>query len=381
MRYSLLDILACPITGEELVLAAVTEVESSIPDVYISPATRVSAPGSPIGPLGRNVYSTDFFRLLAAHGSTPGDAARNFSHDISEAILIAAGSGRWYPVQNGVPLLYPDSLRDWNTDVAFLQTLKSKIPQPVFDALYIMDNSARTVMSGDHHKNSEIVLLGKVDDPQSFLGPGYVAPFSWGAYEHSAALIRGFAICLPLLNIARGDFVLDSGSGYSWTTQWLQQMGINPVGIEINRTYLDVGRHRMGAIQPHLVVCDAENLPFRAGVFKAVLGFDAFHHIPNRNRAMQEFSRTMLPQGRVVLVEPGTAHTTDQYSIDIMDKYGTMEVGMSLEDVQSYVAGIEAFAAPQEHFVVPMIAADTRTVTPDRAFVGWSMFTIDHHKA
>lgn len=380
MRYSLLDILACPVTGEDLALAAVTEREAPIPEVYISPATRVSAPGAAIGPLGRHVYATDFFRMLARHATPAGDPARNFSHEITEGILVATGSGRWYPIRNGVPQLYPDSIRDFATDAAFLATLKPKIPAAIFERLRIIDNAARPIESGDHYKNSEILLLGKVADPQSYLGPGYSAPFNCGAFEHSADAIRGFAISLPYLGIARGDFVLDCGSGYSWTTEWLQKMGINAVGIDINRTYLEVGRHRMGSLPPHLVVCDAEHLPFRPNVFRAVLGFNAFNHVPDRRRAMREFARTLRPRGRVVLVEPGTAHNDKCPATGGTGEFGTLQVGMSLEDVQSYVAGIAGFALPQEHFIMPMVSAKPKVVAPHREFIGWSLFTIDHDR-
>jgi uncharacterized protein YbaR (Trm112 family)/2-polyprenyl-3-methyl-5-hydroxy-6-metoxy-1,4-benzoquinol methylase len=347
MRHSLVDILACPVTGAPLTLMGATEVEMSIPQVYIS-ASAINQ-------------------------------ERNLSHAISDALLVEPQSGRWYPVQSFLPILLPDSLRDWSADMAFLATFQGKIDVDLFGWLEALPGRLdRASKLGDNHKNSELSLLEKVENRDLFLGPGYVAPFNWGAYEHSAALVRGFSVCLPFLDLQRGDFVLDSGSGYSWTTEWLQMMGINSVGIEINRTYLDVGRGRMGNVQPHLVVCDAENLPFKADVFKGVLGFDAFHHIPNRNRAMVEFSRTMKPGGRVVLVEPGSAHTTDAYSIEIMDKYGTMEVGMDLDNVRSYIRGIDAFAEPQEHFLMPMAGEREQVIKPNRSFIGWSLFTIDH---
>lgn len=348
MRYSLLDILACPVTGEDLVLLGVKEEANPIPDVYISPSRD--------------------------------NQSRNLSHVIVEGILFAPKSGRWYPIQDHLPILLPDSLRDWQADRAFLQGIAVRIDTKAVTAMLAMvdtvDNKPRP---GDNHKSSEISLLDKVENTSDFLGPGYISPFHWGAYEHASALVRGFAVCMPFLQLNRGDFVLDSGSGYSWTTEWLQKMGINSVGIEINRTYVDVGRHRMGAMQPHLVVCDAENLPFKPNVFKAVLGFDAFHHIPNRNRAMQEFSRTMKSDGRVVLVEPGSAHTDHPVSIEVSEKYGTMEVGMSLDDVKSYVDGIASFATPIEHFIVTVSSEEKQTVSPDRSFIGWSLFTIDRH--
>ncbi|TXN60377.1 class I SAM-dependent methyltransferase, partial [Methylobacterium sp. WL30] len=197
-----------------------------------------------------------------------------------------------------------------------------------------------SVKAGDNYKNSEITLLNKVDDLGSFTGPGLLSPFNPYEFHHSAEFIRGFSNCIPSLNINVGSYVLDSGSGYSWTTEWFMKMGVHAVGLEINRTYLDVGRRRMGLNQPHLIIADAENLPFADGVFDAILGFDAFHHIPDRPKAMRAFERVLKNIGRVVLVEPGGAHEMNAISQSVMQKYGTMEIGMELSDVQMYIDGI-----------------------------------------
>src|SRR5205085_1351899 len=123
-----------------------------------------------------------------------------------------------------------------------------------------------------NYKQSELTLLDKVENSASFLGPGLLSPFNPYEYHHSSEYLRGFSICLTQMALAKGHYVLDSGSGYSWTTEWLMKMGIHAVGLEINRAYLDTGRRRMGPNQPHLVIADAENLPFQNGVFNSVLG-------------------------------------------------------------------------------------------------------------
>jgi SAM-dependent methyltransferase len=138
----------------------------------------------------------------------------------------------------------------------------------------------------------------------------------------------------------------------------------------------------MESNQPHLIVADAENLPFANGVFDAVLGFDAFHHIPDRPLAMRQFARVMKDRGRVVLVEPGGDHEHYPSAKEVMEKYGTIEIGMELADVQNYIKGIKEFGACVEIFTLPVSSADPRNEIPmsvarDRSFIGWCLYSIE----
>jgi ubiquinone/menaquinone biosynthesis C-methylase UbiE len=185
------------------------------------------------------------------------------------------------------------------------------------------------------------------------------------------------------MKLSQGCCVLDAGCGYSWTTEWMMKMGLRPVGLEVSRIYLDIGRKRMGPnSQPHLIVGDTENLPFQDGVFQTVLGFDAFHHIPNRAVAMRQFCRVLKEGGRVVLVEPGANQETTPAAIEAMARFGTMEVGMELKDVQAYIDGIEEFDSAKETFLVPFTSDDGRPLVTaadlrNRDFIGWGIYSVD----
>ena len=143
----------------------------------------------------------------------------------------------------------------------------------------------------------------------------------------------------PFLELAHGEIVLDAGCGFSWTTEWLLRSGYVPLGVDLCRAYLEIGLARVGGNRPHLVVGDIEHLPIRSAAVHAVLGFEAFHHLPNRGAAMQEFHRVLRDGRPVVLVEPPGGHEHATVSVDAMAKYGTLEVGMELEDVADYAAG------------------------------------------
>jgi len=380
MRHAFLDLLRCPVTHEPLTLIAAQEREAPIARYYAPAATAVAPPAAAVGLVAPGAAS-DVHAILQAHRASPGDPDRQWAAEIESGVLVSASSGRWYPVIDGVPELLPDSLRDWARDVAFLRAQDGRYPDALRPHLIAAAERADgTAKSGDTYKRAERAILEKVDDPSSFLGPGLYSPFCPGIHKRAADLIRGFACWLPFARLDLGSVVLDSGCGYAWTTEWMLKLGLRAVGVELNRVYVDTGRTRMGPVQPEFVIADAENLPFAPGIFDVVLGFDAFHHIPSRPRAMAEFARALKSAGRVVLVEPGEAHQLQEDSIKVMERYGILELGMTLEDVRTYVRDLP-YADPNEVFLVPLWQSDQRTMhTADlqnRDFIGWSMFVIE----
>jgi ubiquinone/menaquinone biosynthesis C-methylase UbiE len=248
--------------------------------------------------------------------------------------------------------LLPDPLRNWTADLEFLESLRPSIPPAIFDVIEKHPPAGHgNDDAGQKYKIAEMDITAKIDDP-SFFGPGYVSPFNPGAPDHTIFLIRMFAFCLPLL---QGDgtrkVVLDAGCGYAWTTHWMMMSGFEPIGIDISRVYLDIAIQRLGEYLPHVVVGDTENLPLKNNCLDAVLGFDAFHHIPDRPKAMREFDRTTKRGGAVVLSEPGSDHEHAPGVQDVMDKYGTLERGMDLKDVQAYARGT-AFDETREQYIL-----------------------------
>jgi SAM-dependent methyltransferase/uncharacterized protein YbaR (Trm112 family) len=385
MRYSLLDLLASPDTGAPFVLVGAAEAAVPYHGPYGKPGSRVSRPDAQVGPAPEGEAGAFYTHHLKQYASAPDEPDRSKQTVIIDGLLVATDTGMWYPIVDTIPEILPSSLRDWGSHLAFLdQIIAPRIPPDLVEALRRVastaDNGSR---QGDGYKTSEIGLLNKVEDKANFLAPGLQSPFNPNIYNHPADLIRGFATCLPFLQLQHGQCVLDSGSGYGWTTEWLMKLGIDAVGIDISRGYPDIGRQRMGPHnQPHLVVGDVENLPFRTGVFDAVLCFDAFHHIPNRPAAMRRYERALKDQGRIVLLEPGGQHETAEVSVQVMDDYGIMEVGMELADVQSYIEGIDTFAAARQIFLAPYLSDDTRPSIPtselrERSIIGWGLFVIE----
>jgi uncharacterized protein YbaR (Trm112 family)/SAM-dependent methyltransferase len=281
--------------------------------------------------------------------------------EIKEGLLNCNLCGHWFPLRDFIPELLPDHLRNWQEDRSFLETMKEKIPGDVFKKLseksqMIASQVSNVEDNGIHYKKSEISIKTKIDDP-FFFGPGLTSPFNPGNTSFTMRLLNRLGNVLPLLQLNRGDVVLDVGPGYAWTTEWFVKMGIEPIGVDICRTYMDIGMQRMqymiqeGLKRPHLVVGDIENLPLKNQAVNTVLCYDAFHHIPDRKTAMSNFYRTLKKSGNIVLAEPGGTHEYAKIARDVQDKYGILEKGMELDDVKEYCQGLNVIS-PQQHYVL-----------------------------
>jgi SAM-dependent methyltransferase/uncharacterized protein YbaR (Trm112 family) len=281
-------------------------------------------------------------------------AERDDSVEIKDGLLVCGGCGLWFPIIDYIPELLPDHLRDWEKDLAFLKTLEQKLPKDTFNELSAKvrarTDGAGKEDNGINYKKSEMSIKDNVAD-ESFFGPGFSSPFNPGNPEYTMHLIKRLGNVLPLLELKQGDVVLDIGVGYAWTTEWLKKMGVEPIGVDICRTYVDIGVKRMGENLPYLVIGDIENLPLKDNILNAVLCYDAFHHIPNRQKAMGRFFRALKDDGNIALAEPAGDHEFAEVSKDVMDKYGILEKGMDLEDVNDYCDGLQVLP-PEQHYIL-----------------------------
>ena len=342
-----------------------TEVPSSLPAGLFPDGTRVS-PGPGVGPLPVWQGVTALTSLLATLAATPAAPERGREVDVATGLLVCGACGRWYPIDGSIPELLPDHLRDAVRERVIFDTVLNGAPPALTSAL------ARFTPSGDassdpgaHYKRAEIGIKSKIDDPV-FFGPGYSSPFNPWNSAFTIYLISLFGAVAPMLNVTRGQTIIDSGCGYAWSTEWLFRSGFNVIGVDICRTYLEIGITRIGSFRPHLVVGDVENLPFASTGADAILAYESFHHIPDRRRAMGSYDRVLREGGTVILAEPGGEHEGAKVSVDAMEKFGILERGMELDDVAGY-AGATTFGRPEQVFLLRVVQAELG-VTLDDAF-------------
>lgn len=299
----------------------------------------------------------------------------NDNQEIQGGFLSCGGCGRWFPIREFIPELLPDRLRNWPEDLIFLEALKDKIPGELFQRIREKSREIATAPRsddgpGDRYKKAEMSIETKIDNP-AFFGPGMSLPFNPWDTEDTMCIIRRLGNVLPFLEVTRGEPVLDGGPAYAWTTEWLAKMGLNAIGVDICRTYMDIGMRRMedmirkGSPRPHLIVADIEDLPLRDRAVKAVFFFNSFHHIHDRKTAMGHLYRVLKETGNIVLVEPGGMHEYAGISREAASKFGILEEGMELKDVRRYCQGLE-ISPPEQHFVLRIQSTEIhKIISPD----------------
>lgn len=376
MKYSLLNFIFCPSCGGELTSVVleeiITEVNNDSSEVFNGKdkkndpgnvlnrnsndvLNRINNISAVIGPVPHFRRKTTLTTILTKHSSSPDLPETKDKIDIIKGLLICGECGHWYPVSNFVPELLPDHLRDWGKDIKFLSEFSESLPKKLYKKLAKIVKSFqrkrhKIIDKAQDYKKAEISIKDKITD-EDFFEPGYSSPFNEDDPEFTQNLIKRFSLILPLLELKERQTVLDVGSGYSWTTEWLLKMGFEPIGVDICRTYIDIGIERMGDIRPHLIVADVENLPIKDTCLNSILCYDSFHHIPNRKAAMAHFFRSLKKEGLVVLAEPGKEHEQAQVSMEVMEKYGILEKGIETEDIKAYCKELN-FLPPEQYFML-----------------------------
>ena len=118
--------------------------------------------------------------------------------------------------------------------------------------------------------------------------------FAFGVWDH---LVEGSA--------AEGapGRVLDVACGNARDITWLTGLGWEAVGMDPSLQQLKDAKEatREAGEQVHLVRGVAEFLPFRKDVFNSLICKSALDHFVDRDQAMGECSRVVVPEGRAVV--------------------------------------------------------------------------------
>ncbi len=104
-----------------------------------------------------------------------------------------------------------------------------------------------------------------------------------------------------------GEVVLDLGCGEGKETLVLARHGCRVVAVDLSPTQLNRARERLAQERPQATVwfvqANAEQLPFRAGAFRAIHAKAVLHHL-DLDGAAVEIGRLLQPGGRLALAEP-----------------------------------------------------------------------------
>ncbi|RLF23876.1 MAG: Trm112 family protein [Thermoprotei archaeon] len=120
MKYRLLDLLACPMCKHfPLTLKVFKEnrYEKREPPTDKRPVCEL--------------YCGFLAKYTKELGREDIKCEECFKREVDAGILICPRCKRWYPIEEEIPRMLPDELRDEEEDLSFLRKYKDKIPGKV----------------------------------------------------------------------------------------------------------------------------------------------------------------------------------------------------------------------------------------------------------
>jgi len=155
-------------------------------------------------------------------------------------------------------------------------------------------------------------------------------PFSRA--EDAPQLLINLAVILQGLNLTPGMTVLEYGAGTGWLSRYLTQLGCRAILLDVSPTALNIARELYARqkpigdrFEPRFLVFNGRNIELPDASVDRIVCFDAFHHAPNPEEVLREFSRVLKPGGIAAFAEPGPRHSTTTQSQYEMRTYGVVE--------------------------------------------------------
>ncbi|OLE55089.1 MAG: hypothetical protein AUG51_05525 [Acidobacteria bacterium 13_1_20CM_3_53_8] len=185
----------------------------------------------------------------------------------------------------------------------------------------------------EHCRLAEHYFTG-LDDWTYYLGKPFTDP------EQTPQLLINFALLLQGLQLCPGLKVLDFGAGSCWTSHFLTQLNCKVFALDASETALKMGRelyarhppfgHRPA---PQFLRFDGERIDLPDKSVERIVCFDAFHHVPNPERILSEFSRVLVEGGIAGFSEPGPQHSNSPDSQREMRDFGVIENDVVIEQI------------------------------------------------
>lgn len=152
----------------------------------------------------------------------------------------------------------------------------------------------------------------------------------WVYYSRMADLswlIRKYEV-QSFLSQGKVKIVLDLGAGTGVFSIFLIKKGFEVSAVDLSNKMLEVCKEKEKRL--HLVIADAENLPFRDLSFDACICSNILHHLPNIDFALNEVYRVLRISGLIFIYEPNAKNFISFFIVPLMSKLHYLLVFLKL---------------------------------------------------
>lgn len=158
--------------------------------------------------------------------------------------------------------------------------------------------------------------------------------------KQSGRFIFDFSVIALSLELPPNSLILDFAAGSCWVSEWLHQLGFRTISFDVSLTNLKYGKERFSGnnrkyseFSYYFVCADGEKLPFRNGMFDAVVCFNALHHMPSYENVLHELYRILKPEGKALFSEPGLIHADSPLSKREVEEFMSVEKSINIDEI------------------------------------------------
>lgn len=169
----------------------------------------------------------------------------------------------------------------------------------------------------------------------------------FGSVDESREVLTMFAQVLPGLQLSRGMKILDFGAGSCWSSRYLTQLGLEVIALDVSASVLKIGqelfaRHPVFGDQPspQFLHFNGQIIDLPDNSVDRILCFESFHHVPNPEQVMKEFSRVLKQGGIAGFAEPGPNHSRSIQSQYEMRNFTVIENDIDVQAIWKYAQNL-----------------------------------------
>lgn len=161
-----------------------------------------------------------------------------------------------------------------------------------------------------------------------------------GFYE-TPILLQNVGLLLSGAKLSKSMTVLDFAAGTCWLSYYLNQLQCRTISCDVSQTALDIGKQLFKdyptvyppVAEPEFLHFDGYKIDLPDQSVDRILCNDGFHHIPNQQAVLNEFSRVLKDGGIVGFSEPGREHSKTPQSQHEMKNFAVLENDVLIPEI------------------------------------------------